>query len=150
MNLLARWRRPSVGGAGTSPRQDGHLSRMAQWLFWAWAAQAGLAAFAAWWMQQRGLWRALVEGDPSGISVGIVLLTVVVTLWCGLRAWRLHLQAAAQAPDPQQRTGSITGWSDAGSVSPASFTSWITAALSASRRRRARVCISAKKSRGTA
>jgi hypothetical protein len=98
MNLLARWRRPSVGGAGTSARQGSHLSRMAQWLFWAWAAQAGLAAFAAWWMQQRGLWRALVEGDPSGISVGIVLLTVVVTLWCGLRAWRLHLQAAAQAP----------------------------------------------------
>lgn len=68
---------------------------LAQRMFWAWAAQAGLALFTAWWLQVRGLWRALVEGDPSGISLGIVGLSAIVTLWCGLRANRLQQQALA-------------------------------------------------------
>jgi hypothetical protein len=66
---------------------------LAQRLFWAWALAVGLMVFAAWWLHMRGLWRALVEGDPSGISIGIVVLTAVVTAWCGQRAWRLQLQA---------------------------------------------------------
>ncbi|WP_119154533.1 MotA/TolQ/ExbB proton channel family protein [Caldimonas tepidiphila] len=61
----------------------------AETLFWAWALAAGVALFAAWWMRQAGWWRRLVEGDPSGISIGIAVLAAVLTLWCGRRAWRL-------------------------------------------------------------
>lgn len=69
------------------------LAMNAQRLFWAWALAAGLALFVAWWLQRRGAWRELVEGDPSGISVGIVVLAAVLTLWCGARAWRLQAEA---------------------------------------------------------
>ncbi len=85
-------------GPALLPRRDLALVQRSQWLFWAWAAQAGLMLFAAWWLHQRGLWLALVAGDPSGISVGIVLLSVIVTAWCGRRAWALSSQASPASP----------------------------------------------------
>ena len=69
------------------------MSGLAQRLFWAWALMAGLALFVAWWLHRQGLWTALVAGDPSGISLGIVLLSAGVTGWCGRRAWWLQQQA---------------------------------------------------------
>lgn len=98
MNLLSRWRQAPAITTPAPARRDTTLAGTVQWLFWAWAAQAGLAVFAAWWMQQRGLWRALVDGDPSGISVGILVLSAIVTVWCGRRAWRLQAQATGDAP----------------------------------------------------
>ncbi len=76
------------------PRRQAHIEALAQRVFWSWAAAAGLALFTAWWLQSHGWWRTLVEGDPSGISVGIVILSVIVTGWCGRRAWLLQQQAA--------------------------------------------------------
>jgi biopolymer transport protein ExbB/TolQ len=73
-------------------------STIARRLFWGWAVLFGVMLFAAWWLHARGLWRALVEGDPSGISVAIALLSLVVTLWCGRRAWQLQRQAANGSP----------------------------------------------------
>jgi biopolymer transport protein ExbB/TolQ len=70
------------------------VATVAQRLFWSWAVLFGVALFAAWWLHTRGLWRSLIEGDPSGISVAIAMLSLVVTLWCGRRAWRLQAQAA--------------------------------------------------------
>lgn len=78
--------------AATLPPDDS-VAALAQRLFWAWALAAGVALFVAWWLQVRGLWLALIAGDPSGISLGIVLLSVLVTLWCGRRAWWLQQQA---------------------------------------------------------
>jgi MotA/TolQ/ExbB proton channel family len=66
------------------------LYPLAQRLFWAWALCLGLALFVAVWMQRQGLWLAMVEGDPSRISLGIVVLSLLVTLWCGRRAWVLQ------------------------------------------------------------
>jgi MotA/TolQ/ExbB proton channel family len=77
-----------------APRADDSVAAVAQRLFWGWAVMAGLALFVAWWLQLQGLWAALVRGDPSGISVSIVVLSVVVSGWCGQRAWRLQQQAA--------------------------------------------------------
>jgi hypothetical protein len=71
------------------------LAASAQSLFWAWVLQAVLALFLAWWAVQRGVWAALVDGDPSGISLAITALAAVLTLWCGRRAWVLQAQAAA-------------------------------------------------------
>lgn len=91
MNILRRRAR----GLSPSPAQGAQapIEQQTQWLFWAWAAQFGVALFAAWWMQERALWRALVDGDPSGISVGIALLSGVTSLWCGKRAWTFQQQA---------------------------------------------------------
>ncbi len=91
------------------------VATVAQRLFWVWAVQFGVAIFAAWWLQTRGLWRALVQGDPSGISVAITLLSLIVTLWCGRRAWRLQAEAAdnsdwrhAYAQSPDQATALLS------------------------------------------
>jgi hypothetical protein len=103
--LLMRWMRgargpgeasnsPGAAAARWVPRADFSIQQRAERLFWQWAVQAGLVLFVAWWLQVRGLWRALVEGDPSGISVGIALLSALVTLWCGVRARVLAHQAA--------------------------------------------------------
>jgi MotA/TolQ/ExbB proton channel family len=66
------------------------IHQLAQRLFWAWALGLGAALFLAVWMQHQGVWRALVEGDPSNISLGIVVVSLLVTLWCGHRAWVLQ------------------------------------------------------------
>ena len=78
---------PEGAAAGTG------VAALAQRLFWAWAAGLGVAVFGVLWMQTRGWWGRLVDGDPSGISLAIVALALVVTLWCGRRAWWLQAQA---------------------------------------------------------
>jgi hypothetical protein len=50
-------------------------------------------------MQYRGLWQTLIQGDPSGISLGLLALSVLTTAWCGRRAWVLRQQAQAPAAD---------------------------------------------------
>jgi MotA/TolQ/ExbB proton channel family len=92
VNALVKLLRPARGTLPAPRRVDG-IAALAQRLFWAWMAMAGVALFTAWWLLTHGWWRALVEGDPSGISVGIVVLTVVTTGWCGRRAWRLQQEA---------------------------------------------------------
>jgi hypothetical protein len=98
---MLRWLslRPSSRHEALPVAQHHHgLAAQAQRLFWGWAAAGGVALFAAWWMQSRGWWRMLVEGDPSGVSLLTVLLAVVVTLWCGYRCWTLQAMAEAQSP----------------------------------------------------
>jgi len=69
------------------------VSAAADTLFWAWLLHAGAMLFGAWWLGRHGLWRRLIDGDPSGISVGIVALAVICTGWIGRRAWRLAREA---------------------------------------------------------
>jgi MotA/TolQ/ExbB proton channel family len=75
------------------PARDDAIAARTQRLVWAWAAMAGVALFTAWWLRQRGAWGALIDGDPSGISLGITVLSVAVTLWCGARARTLAREA---------------------------------------------------------
>lgn len=67
-------------------------------LFWAWALTMGVLLFAAVWSWRHGWWQRLVDSDPSGISVGIVLLALVITLWCGARLRRLVRECAPGSP----------------------------------------------------
>ncbi len=113
MNALMGWRRQARGGL-PSPRVNDTVATAADRLFWGWCALAGVLLFLAWWLHAQGVWRAMVVGDPSGISVGIVALGLVVTVWCGLRArrlareagemgtWRATYQAALQTPSVGQ------------------------------------------------
>ena len=87
------------------------------------------AAHAPWPMQADGLARTALPPSKPIASSG---------------------HAMAQAPEPQHFTGSMTGCSEAGSVSPASRASRITGALSNSRRRRPRKCHSMMARSGTA
>lgn len=89
-SLIARRLRASVN----APMAVGvDVVSYAQRMFWMWALAATLLLFCFWWLQRMGWWGALVVGDPSGISLTIVALTVVTTAWVGVRAWHLALQA---------------------------------------------------------
>ncbi|MBL8325813.1 MAG: MotA/TolQ/ExbB proton channel family protein [Rubrivivax sp.] len=101
--LLLRWVRGPRNDAGSvvegAARRwvrhaDASVKQRAERLFWQWAVHVGVVLFVAWWLQARGLWRMLVEGDPSGISLGIAALALLVTLWCGHRARLLARQAS--------------------------------------------------------
>lgn len=84
------------------------VEALAQRLFWGWALLAGVMLFFGWWMQRHGWWSALIDGDPSGISLVIALLTAVVTGWCGVRAWVLQAQARTRPEDELE--GSTASW----------------------------------------
>ena len=96
MIAQAIWRllRAPARGAASPPARDLGVELLAQRLCWAWAASAGVIGFGAAWMQSRGLWRQFLDADPSRISLAILLLALVVTLWCGRRAHALRRQAA--------------------------------------------------------
>ena len=81
-------------------------------MFWAWSVALGVLLFATAWAWRAGYWGKLVDGDPSGISATIIVLSLVVTLWCGLRvrllarecvpgsAWRrAYAQARRHGPE---------------------------------------------------
>lgn len=78
------------------------LTQECERLAWGWAVLAGLLLFAAFWAGQRGLWQALVGGDPSGISLVIIGLVLVATLWCGQRSRQLAAQARPGSPWREQ------------------------------------------------
>lgn len=61
-------------------------------LFWAWSVALGVLLFAAVWAWRGGWWQRLADSDPTGISAGIVGLSLVLTLWCGVRVRRLAVQ----------------------------------------------------------
>lgn len=86
--------------------QPGHLSasreEVATPLFHLWLAFAGLLAFAFFLLYWQGVWAALLAADPTFLTLVIVLLFLVCTIWAGGRAWQLErqqqgMQAFAQA-----------------------------------------------------
>lgn len=68
------------------------LERSHQGLFLLWLAFMGLLLFAAVLMWQRGLWHQLVQADPTGLTIVIVLLFTGASAWVGHRAWVLGQQ----------------------------------------------------------
>jgi len=74
------------------------LEQAPQGLFLLWLAYMGLLVFAAQTLWQHGLWHRLVQADPTGLTVVIVLLFIGCSLWAGARCWALGLQRQAMAP----------------------------------------------------
>ncbi|WP_252374426.1 MotA/TolQ/ExbB proton channel family protein [Hydrogenophaga sp. 2FB] len=77
-------------------------------LFLLWLAFMGLLGFGALLLWQAGAWHRLVQADPTGLTIAIVLLFTGCSLWAGRRAWvlgqqRLRLDAA--------REDSVDTWS---------------------------------------
>lgn len=65
------------------------LEQMPQGLFLFWLAYMGVLLFGAVLMGQQGLWQRLVQADPTGLTLVIVGLFVLCSLWAGQRSWRL-------------------------------------------------------------
>lgn len=82
-------RLPAVG------RPSLALEQAPQGLFLLWLAYMGLLVFAAQTLWQHGLWHRLVQADPTGLTVVIVLLFIGCSLWAGARSWTLGLQRQA-------------------------------------------------------
>lgn len=57
-----------------------------------WLTLVGLFAFAGWLLGIRGVWRLLLQSDPTGITMVILMIFVIATIWCGTRSRELHLQ----------------------------------------------------------
>lgn len=60
-----------------------------------WLALAGVLGFATWLLGVRGVWALLLQSDPSGITLVIVIVFAASTLWCGARARVLQAQRTA-------------------------------------------------------
>jgi hypothetical protein len=89
----------------------GHRGRRdpaAEPLWLEWLALGGVLAFATWLLGVRGVWGLLLQADPTGITLIIVIVFACATLWCGARARVLQHQrgrlAAATA------LGQAPGW----------------------------------------
>jgi hypothetical protein len=69
-------------------------------IFVHWLALAGALLFISvvfWW---RGVWWALNNADPTGITQITTVIFFAATLWCGFRAWTL-MHAAQSFKEPR-------------------------------------------------
>ncbi|WP_295645435.1 MotA/TolQ/ExbB proton channel family protein [uncultured Methylibium sp.] len=61
-------------------------------IWFEWLALGGLLAFATWLLGVRGVWALLLNADPTGITLVIIVVFSGSTLWCGARARELQRQ----------------------------------------------------------
>jgi len=89
------------------------LEKAPQGLFLLWLSFMGLLVFAANVMGQHGLWGRLVQADPTGLTIVIVVLFIACSLWAGARSWQLGLQwQTLQKPPDKQGSPHPTWASD--------------------------------------
>ena len=66
----------------------------------------GLFVFATWLLGIQGVWHLLLSSDPTGITLIIIIIFAVATLWCGVRSRELARQrdllSVATAGDVQR------------------------------------------------
>jgi hypothetical protein len=70
-------------------------------LWFEWLALAGMFVFAAWLLGVQGVWGLLLRSDPTGITLVIIVVFGVATLWSGARSRELvRERRAAEAHTP--------------------------------------------------
>ena len=82
-------------------------------LWFEWLALVGLFVFASWLLGVQGVWMLLLRSDPTGITLLILVVFAVATLWTGARSreltqQRLALDAASAKGFPDM--ASAAGW----------------------------------------
>jgi hypothetical protein len=61
-------------------------------LWFEWLVLVGLFVFATWLLGIQGVWHLLLSSDPTGITLVIIIVFGVSTLWCGVRSRELARQ----------------------------------------------------------
>jgi hypothetical protein len=61
-------------------------------LWFEWLVLVGLFVFATWLLGIQGVWHLLLSSDPTGITLIIIIIFAVATLWCGVRSRELARQ----------------------------------------------------------
>ena len=64
-------------------------------LWFEWLVLLGLFVFSTWLLGIKGVWQLLISSDPTGITLVIIVVFAVSTLWCGVRSRELTRQRAA-------------------------------------------------------
>jgi hypothetical protein len=98
-------RLPAIGRPSLS------LEQAPQGLFLLWLAFMGLLVFGASLMWQYGLWHRLVQADPTGLTIVIVLLFIGCSVWAGLRCHALGQQWQALQSDTSIELVTHNSWS---------------------------------------
>lgn len=108
--LLSSRRQPAHGSASTAREP------MSEPLWLEWVTLAGLLIFASWLLGVRGVFAMLLQADPTGITLVIMVVFAGATLWCGARSRTLQQQRqamlAAQLAGPG-RAPAESGWAAA-------------------------------------
>ena len=81
-------------------------SSIADRFFFQWLAFSGLMIFASFVLWRANVWGVLIDADPTGITLMIIAVFILSTLWVGNRAWAMMRERAAldawmQAVRPQ-------------------------------------------------
>lgn len=80
-------------------------------IWFEWLTLTGLFFFCTWLLGVKGVWHLLFSSDPTGITLVIVVVFAVATLWCGVRARELARErdlledAIARGPSPLGYSG---------------------------------------------
>ena len=82
--------------------------RGAEPLWLEWLALSGMLVFAAWLLGVQRVWALLLQSDPTGITLVIIVVFAASTLWCGTRARELAAQRGLL--DAARRGGTQAGW----------------------------------------
>lgn len=99
LTALAAPRRATVAGPAARPDAGPPVEP----LLLEWLTLGGLFVFATWLLGVRGVWQLLLSSDPTGLTLVIMVVFSVATLWCGSRSHTLQQQhrlmlQARQAP----------------------------------------------------
>ena len=76
----------------TAARTSRHAAAPIEPLWFEWLALCGMFLFAAWLLGLNGVWSLLFTSDPTGITLVIVLVFVLSTVWSGARSRELGRQ----------------------------------------------------------
>ena len=71
---------------------SGSPARKIEPILFEWFTLVGMFVFASWLLGLRGVWGLLLQSDPTGITMIIIIIFSVATIWCGMRSRELHLQ----------------------------------------------------------
>lgn len=104
-------RRQASNGPASAARES-----LSEPLWLEWLTLAGLLLFASWLLGVRGVFAMLLQADPTGITLVIMVVFAGSTLWCGARSRVLQQQRqamqAAQLVGPG-RAPAAAGWAAA-------------------------------------
>lgn len=87
-------RRPQAAPATRSPYTP-HADTEPLWFEW--LALGGLLLFGTWLLGVRGVWGLLLQSDPTGLTLVIIVVFATSTLWAGSRSRELERQRGVLA-----------------------------------------------------